>query len=100
MKILFVIILVVAGFFVWSHFSRPADPAATRSKAQMGSNKVLNYWLEAARDDRADDMRSVCTAPAKGQSDGTLDAIHEAETDAGAEFDKFTTFGMGGGGAV
>ena len=100
MKLFFFTIAVVAVLFAWSHFSKPADPAVVRAKAQMHSNKVLDYWIEAARDDRVEDMRLVSKDRGVGHAANILEQIHEAEAFAKAEFDDYATFGMGGGGAV
>ncbi len=97
-KLILIIIVVVIGVVIWTQVSQPPDPAEVRRDAQGAGYSVVEYWLKAAMEGSVADMNSVCEVEAKSDSERTLKAIRNEETESGWQFNDFSVFSMGGGG--
>ena len=100
MKLIWLLVVVLLGVLAWQHFTSPPDPIQVRQAAQQYSNRVLDYYLEAARDDRTDDMKAVTREDAHDDVDRLMQELHKAEMDLGCEYAQPHKMTMGGGGAV
>lgn len=100
MKLVWLTIFAILGFLGWNHFFNQPDPQKLRNEAQAYSNRVLKFWMEAMRDDRLEDMRYVTREQRRADCDQALAALHEVERETDSQYAEYTTFTMGGGGAV
>lgn len=96
--ILFLVAVATAAFI---YLTRPPKIVEkSLEESQTDGRLIARYWLDQAKKDQIQNMKSACIGSAKNQSDTILAEIHKAETSHGFEFADYTLFSLGGGGAL
>jgi hypothetical protein len=94
-----IIILVIAGFFIYQQISQPPDPLEVREKAQQTEKGMVQYLLNSMSLKRDADALAVSDDNATGQVKSAMRALEEEEKQLHTQCDDYVFFTMGAAGS-
>lgn len=99
-RLLAIIVLIAAGVLGWQYSTKPPDPNVQRAEAQQGGNKLIEFFLEMAKEDRLVDMLAVTEESRHGEVSQFMSELTDTEDVMEETLQEWNIMGMGGGGAV